>query len=189
MPPECEVGVDAELHRPEPDLLEPRDRGPRELLVREVRECRAAPQRQCFAEPLRRVGGEAASEQASPLVHQPLEPVEVECVGPDPDDVAGRPGRQHVVRQRLAQPRDVDPQRRGGALRRVRAPELVDQPVGGNDLVRVKEEQGEQRARLRSAQGNLAASVPHLERPQDPELHPTASRPGTLTAVARLKQA
>ena len=50
--PECEVGVDAELDRTEPDLLEPRDRWPGELLVREVRERRAAPQRQRFAEPL-----------------------------------------------------------------------------------------------------------------------------------------
>ena len=74
-------------------------------------------------------------------------------------------------------------------LERVLAPHVVDQAVGGNDLVGAEEEGGEEGARLRPAEGNLTAPVPHLERPQDPELHAPASRPGTLTAVAALKQA
>ncbi len=114
--------------------------------------------------------------------------MEIELVGLDPDDVAGRSRRQHVLRKRLAQSRDVDAQRSGGVLRRVLAPELVDQPVGGNDLVRVEEENGEKRTRLGPAQGDLAFSVPHLERSQDPELHLPPCRHGTLTAVARLKR-
>ena len=77
------------------------------------------------------------------------------------------------MRKRLAKSRDVDSQRGGGALGRVLAPELVDQPVSGNDLVGMEEEQGEKRTRLGSAQGNLAAPVPHLKRSQDPELHLT----------------
>jgi hypothetical protein len=44
----------------------------------------------------------------------------------------------------------------------------------------VEEEQGEKRTRLASAQGDLATSVRHLERSQDPELHlsglPSAGR-------------
>ena len=131
---------------------------------------------------------QAASTQAPPLVYQPLEPVEIEPVRLDPDDVAGRSGRQHVLRKRLAKSRDVDPQRGGGALGRVLAPELVDQPVGGNDLVGVEEEQGEKRTGLGPTQRNLAVFVPYLERSQDPELHPTGLPAGTLTAVARLKR-
>ena len=169
--PECEVGVDPELDCCQPDLLEPGDGCLGEALVGEVRERRAPPQRQRVAEPLRRVGRQAAREQAPPLVHQPLEAVEIELVGLDPDDVAGRSGRQHVLRKRLAQPRDVDAQRGGGVLGRVLAPELVDQPVSGNDLVGVEEEPGEKRTRLGPTQGNLASPVPHLERSQDPELH------------------
>ncbi len=53
----------------------------------------------------------------------------------------------------------------------------------------MQEEYGEKGTRLRPAQGDLGAFVPHLERSQDPELHPPASRAGTLTAVARLKRA
>ena len=97
--PECEVGVDPQLQRGEPDLLEPGDGRLREALVGEVRERRTPPQRQRVAQPLRRVGRQAASEQAPPLVHQPLEAVEIELVGLDPDDVAGRSRRQHVLRQ------------------------------------------------------------------------------------------
>ena len=169
--PEREVGVDPELDCCQPDLLEPGDRRLGEALVGEVRERRAPPQRQRVAQPLRRVGRQAASEQAPPLVHQALEAVEIELVGLDPDDVAGRSGRQHVLRKRLAKSRDVDPQRGGGVLGRVLAPELVDQPVSGNDLVGVEEEHGEKRTRLGPAEGDLAAFVPHLERSQDPELH------------------
>ncbi len=47
--PECEVGVDPELHRCQPDLLEPGDRRLGEALVGEVRERRASPQRQRVA--------------------------------------------------------------------------------------------------------------------------------------------
>ena len=46
----------------------------------------------------------------------------------------------------------------------------------GKGLVGVEEEHGEKRTRLASAQGYLAALVPHLERSQDPELQ-LASRP------------
>ena len=47
--PEREVGVDAELHRDQPDLLEPGDGRLGEALVGEVRERRAPPQRQRVA--------------------------------------------------------------------------------------------------------------------------------------------
>jgi hypothetical protein len=66
--------------------------------------------------------------------------VEIERVGLDPDDVAGRSGRQHLLRKRLAKSGNVDPQGGRRALGRVLAPELVDQPVGGNDLVWMEEE-------------------------------------------------
>ena len=49
---QCQVGVDAELGRREPDLVEPRDRRLGEAFVGEVRERRYAPQRQSLAQPL-----------------------------------------------------------------------------------------------------------------------------------------
>ena len=174
--PEREVGVDPQLQRCQPDLLEPGDGRLREALVGEVRERRAPPQRQRVAQPLRRIGRQAPSEQAPPLVHQPLEAVEIELVGLDPDDVAGRSRRQHVLRKRLAKSRDVDAQCGGGVLGRVLAPELVDQPVSGNDLVRVEEENGEKRTRLGPAQGDLACLRP------TPRAVPGSGTPSRLPA-------
>ena len=182
--PEDEVRVDPELDCCEPDLLESGDGRLGEALVSEVRESRAAPQRQRLTQPLRRVGREAASKHAPPLLHQALEAVEIEAVRLDPNHVAGRSGRQHVGRKRLAKSRDVDPQCRRRALGRVLAPELVDQPISGNHLVRVEQEDGKQRTRLAAGQRNLAAPVPHLERSQDPELHRLPAR--TLTAETSL---
>ena len=175
-----EVGVDPQLDRGHPDFLEPGNGGLGEALVDEVRERRTSPQRQRVAQPLRRVGREPAGEHAPALVDQPLEALEVELVRSDADQVAGRPRLQHVLRKRLAEPRDVDAQSRGRVVGRALAPELVDQPVGWDDLVGVEEQHGEQLTRLRPAQGYLAAFIPNLERSQDPELHVPASRRGTL---------
>ena len=47
--PEQQVGVDPELDRRQPDLLEPGDRRLGEALVGEVRERRAPPERQRIA--------------------------------------------------------------------------------------------------------------------------------------------
>ena len=47
--PECKVGVDPELHRCQPDLLEPGDRRLGEAFVGELRERRASPERQRVA--------------------------------------------------------------------------------------------------------------------------------------------
>ena len=55
------------------------------------------------------------------------------------------------------------------------------------DLVGVDKEQSEERARLRPTQGDFDVSVRHLERSQDPELHPPASRPGTLTGCCQVE--
>jgi hypothetical protein len=66
-------------------------------------------------------------------------------------------------------------QRRGGVLRRVVPPELLDQAIGGDDLVGVQEQQGEKRAGLGSAQRNRVATIPDLEPSQDPEFHLAAS--------------
>jgi len=51
-------------------------------------------------------------------------------------------------------------------------PELVDEPVAGDDLVGVQQQGGEQGALLRAAEPQDPAFFPDLERPEDPKLHP-----------------
>jgi hypothetical protein len=50
-------------------------------------------------------------------------------------------------------------------------PELVDEPVTGHNLVRVKHEEREQRPLLRTADRNRPAVANGLERPEQSKFH------------------
>src|SRR5919206_4882786 len=123
----------------------------RALLELQVGERPSAPERERLPElrgsPLRRVG----RERATALPREPLEAVEVELPGVEAQHVAGRPGDDELLTRgvgvkRLAQARDVRLQRVCRASGRTRAPELVDQQVAGDDLIRVEQEDREQSA-------------------------------------------
>ncbi len=185
---ERDVRLDAKLERGQANLLEPRDRGLGEALVAEVRERRAPPERERLAQPRGRVGRPAVCEQAPSLVHQPLEPPEVQLVGVEPDRVAGRVRDEHVVWKRPAQTRDGDAKGGRSALGRVPAPQLLDQQIARDHLVRMQEKQGEQRALLRSAQRDLGGLRPTPRAFRGSETPPGSSRPRTLPAVTALLQ-
>jgi hypothetical protein len=135
------------LERRGPEVCQPGDLALDEWLVRDVREGRAAPQRE---RPLERPNGvlrAALGQLASALGDQQLELVRVELLRIEPqlvavvaghDDVGGavaaRPG------ERLAQVGDVDLQRLRGGCGWMLSPQLVDQPVGAERLVGVEHE-------------------------------------------------
>ena len=157
--PRPEVEVDPRLDRGEPALVEPRGGGHRERLVREVGERRAAPERERLAETVRPRRGE------------PLEPIDVELVRLDPNQVPRRPGHDPVGSERPAQRMDMHLERVLGARGRRLAPDRVDQPVGGDDLVRVEQQLREQRPGPRPPERNRHPVVAdHLQRPQQAEL-------------------
>ncbi len=106
--------------------------------------------------------------------------MEVELTVADPDEVAGGLRQDQIPAERLAQLGDVHLERRPGGLREVRHPELVDEPVAGDDLVGVQQQGGEQGALLRAAEPQDPAFFPDLERPEDPKLHPGLSFSGPL---------
>jgi hypothetical protein len=98
--------------------------------------------------------------------------VQIELAGLDPEDIARRPRDEDVVpSERLAKLRDADAERRRAGRGRLLAPELVDQPVARDDLVRVEQEHREQRPLPRSRERKRATALEHLERTQDPKLH------------------
>src|SRR6266536_4789025 len=113
--------------------------------------------------------------------------MQVELVGPDLQHVAGRPGDEQLLggpvsaAEQLAQPRDVAVERRRRGLRRLFAPELLDQPVAGDDLVRVQQQEREERASLLSTELQGSTVIPHLEWAEQPELHGLTSFASTLT--------
>ena len=137
VPAHFQLGVDAVLECREPGLLQPAGLVARERLEGEIVQRGAAPQGQCRAELLPAL----ARFRATCLGRQPLEAREVEALGIDPQDVAGRLGHDRLRADRLPQPRDVVLQRRSGRLRRLRSPHLVDQPVGGDELVGVQQQE------------------------------------------------
>src|SRR4029079_15121337 len=92
---------------------------------------------------------------AGALLAELLEAAHIELVGSETNDVAGgdcgdQPG---MVAERLAEPRHARLERCRCGLGRLTRPELVDQPLRRDHLVRVQRQQGEQAALPRSGQG------------------------------------
>ena len=159
MPARVEIRRDARFEGCEPALLEQPGAGASELLVGMIDKGRPAPQRQ---RGMRIV-----------MVDELSEAVGIELPRLDTEEIARRACGDAVSAERRAQRVHVHLQRIGGAGRRRRTPDPVDQPVGGDHLVGVKEEEGEQRARPRAAErDDDAVVVQHLQRPQHTEFHP-----------------
>src|SRR5436190_23171971 len=99
---------------------------------------------------------------------------DIEPVGVDPDAVAAVRGRDRVETvsaERLAQLGDIDVDRFFGRGRRRLAPEVVDQALARDELVRMQEQDRQDEPLLQPAQRDRLALVDHLERPEDPVLH------------------
>ena len=153
------LGVVAEDElRPEPLLLQRdaqlaqcRQRVERERRVGEVRERLAAPQRECFAQRRGRSGRIGARELPSRLLERALAADDVDGLGGDVEEVAGRAGHDGPVTEDAAQLRDVALQRRGGGFGRV-LPHALDQATGRYDRAGVEREHREDRSAARAAE-------------------------------------
>ena len=77
-------------------------------------------------------------------------------------------------------------QRVGGCPGRLCAPELVDEPVCRDDLVRTREKECEKRPLPRAAERERTALLDDLERSQDAELHVFSSRGSFCSTAATL---
>src|SRR6266542_46270 len=130
------VCVDRMLQRHEPQLLEPRRLVLRPGLVREVGEGRAAPELEPRAKLPRRPVGMTTRERLATLADELLEAADVEGGRIELERVPGRLGDERLDRpvagrggQRLPQVGDVVLYRCRRPPRRLRRPEVVDQPV------------------------------------------------------------
>ena len=152
-----------------------------ERLVGEVGERRPAPQRKSPRE-FRRTHLRRAAPR---LVEQPLEPVGVDRIRIDRQPVRRSDRLQHARAgfpraswlKRSAQPRHETVHDRGRGRGRISSPELVDEPLSEDRLVRVEREEGEQRSAPAHQQLDASSPVQDLHRPQDPELHGPRPRP------------
>src|SRR5581483_1699471 len=157
----------------------------------------APPQPQCLHQESCGCRGVAGLESRPPLDPETVEPVHVDRVGRDADDVARPPREENGVRERLAKLRDEDLHHLRCRRRSVVAPQVADEAVGGNGAVGVEQEPREERPLLPVPEENRRGAVDDLERPEQPELHtvvyrlirdrvnPTAYRTTTAPQPAR----
>ena len=183
---ESEVRIGEILQRPQPQLLETCDLRLDERLVGDVlvRAFRA-PQVERSGEPLprrRRVVGQqrpacgrvALESRCVNFVVGDLQPVAPSDGG---EVVRVSAAHRAVVRsawvQRIAQPRHMEDDGLGAAVRRVVPPQRVEDPVGRDDAVGVRQEEREE-GQLPTTR-DLASTVGahDLDRAQDTELHGT----------------
>jgi hypothetical protein len=171
---ERQVGVDALLQRRKVSLLEPRDLGLRERLVRNVGQGRPAPHGERLAQAGGGVDRPPVRERLATLVREPLEPVYIELAVPHLERVAVVPRLQPLpgaVLECAAQLADVvlENLRRGG--RRRLAPQGVDQPLARDRHVAMQQEQDEHGALPALSERKGAIAVADLKRSQQAKEH------------------
>ena len=183
--PAREVGVDPLLECRQPRLVQALDLHRRSRLEEEVGERRAAPEAERLPQ---RVSDLVRTRQALRLLDELLEAPRVDVGRIDVEHVAARLREQPrlaVLRlEQLPEPRDVHLERVRGRLGRRASPELVDEPVRRERLIRVQQEDREQLAALACVQADGAVVAHDLERAEHSKLH----RP-SVSAVPRKPKA
>ncbi len=172
--PELEVRLDPLLQAGEARFLEAGDLALGPLLIGEVGERRPAPQGECLAERRRRAGGVTGRERRASGGRQLLKAVEVELPGRQVQEVTGRAGLDRagtgaVGRHGPAQLGDVHLHGLACGRRGRLPPELGDQPLGRDDLVRAQQQERQQGPLAEPSERDGPIAVEDLERPQDPE--------------------
>src|SRR5262245_1281847 len=105
------------------------------------------------------------------LFKSTFETVKVELRGLYLDEVARRAGDEGALWQHLAQSRDIRLDHLDGSFRWRVTPELVDQTLYRDRMVRVEEEEGEERTLSPRAEHQGFAVLDDIERAKDSELH------------------
>src|SRR5215210_2676444 len=164
------------------ELLEPGDLALRKRLVGELGERRAAPQSQRLPQQLERALRGPLGERTAALLQQTLEALQVKLSSTDAHQIATATRDHDAVRavpavslERPAQPRHVHLQALRSAGRRPLTPERLDQAVARDDLVRMQQQDCQQRPLLASRNYRRAPMVCDLERAEDAEVHRLAS--------------
>ena len=155
--------------------MEAADVGLRELLVREVRQCRPAPQPDRRAQHLRPAFRIAVTKPPGSLFDEALEAPSVDRVRIRVELVARCSCRQDLAPSAegldgAAEIGDVDLDRMRGGPRGVLTPEDVDEPIVRHDLAGMQQQNREQGALLRRAELGDRTVGGHLERAQEPKV-------------------
>ena len=145
-------------------------------LVGEIRQSRPTPERERGAELRARDAKAPLGQRPRPGARPALEDLQVQRAVGDHDDVSASPSHDRIAAQGLAQLRHVGLQHVPRGDRRVAAPDLVHQPRDRHDLVRVHEQDRQQRSLPRTADARRNAAHKRLERPENAELETHSER-------------
>jgi hypothetical protein len=171
---EREVAVDPVQQRRQPQLVELRHLVAPARLELETGQRRATPERERSAETLgcgleltlRGTFARACNEQ--------LHAVGIELVRRHLQAVAAGRGRDRIsagAAERLANFREVDVDRLVRSRRRRFPPQIVDQALARDELVRIQEQNAEDEPLLHCPERDRLSGLDHLERPEDTKLH------------------
>ena len=171
VPSQLEIRVDPLADGDEPQLVEATDLRLREVLEGELGQSRPAPEGERAGESLAALLG----RQPPRVGERALEAVRVDLFRVHPQHVPGRLRDKNVRADLLAQLRDEVVERRRCGPRGLRAPEVVNELVGGHDLPYLEQERGEDGPLVLPAQGERPTVGEYLRRSEDPELDPHES--------------
>ena len=159
-----ELRVDSLPQRCQPQLLEARDLLLREGFVAEVGERVATEQRE--RGPQER-GAPFGVALAPCLLEEALEPADVGLRSVAPQQIAAGARLDRVLPQQLAQRGDVTVERGERRLRRIAAPQRLDERIAGDGLVRVEQHQPQKGALLRPRGREVTTVVEDFEPAKD----------------------
>ena len=174
---ELEIGFDPLFLGRETELFESGDLGLREVGVPEFREGRAAPQTERLSQLLGGFLGLATRSRAPGLLERVVEDVGVELAALHAKAVSVAVRLERLARraERPAKSGDQRLQRLERGRGRALAPEGVDKRVGGQDLVGVDQQDGEELTLLPPRHLDLRVTDENLERAKDPRFHRASS--------------
>jgi hypothetical protein len=171
---EREVRLDPGLECCQPELFETGDLRLGEGLEGEVCECRSAPE--CEGIPKRRGSLLCliACELPPAALQQSLEAECIQLFRPYAQQVARGLLEQELcsgsVGEESPQPREIDVEDRVDGLWDSIRPELLDESLARDGLVRVYEQEAEERALFRATERECSPTPDDFKRPEDPKL-------------------
>ena len=182
---ELELDVEPSFDQREAQLGQPGDGTGGEVVVDEVGERVAAPERVGLGQPCGRLVQIAHVEGGARRGREPLVTEHVDRAGRQLEDVPAAAHRDEIGRTQCAPQLGYEPLQTVADLRRrVLAPEGVDNLVGGDHSSRLQGENGEERAQLRSGDDHLVSVViEHVESTEQMDQHALHRTPGRGASV------
>ena len=171
---ESEVALDPVHQRRDTQLVQPCHLVAAQRFQLQPRERGATPESKRFPEAFGSALELTVRHRSAGLGHDLLHHCGVELFWLEAQPIAPRSRRDGIVtlpREHPTQLRDIDVDRLARRRRRRFPPQVVDQALARDELVRVQEEDGEDETLLERPQRNRLALVEHFERPKDPEFH------------------